>query len=1049
MNYTPYHMHTMKSLLDSSTSFEEYVDKAIECGMVALGCSEHGLNREWAANQLLCKSKIDALNKKRAAEGLPPRPPLKYLNGVEIYMTESFAEKKRDNYHTILIAKNEAGRQELFNLIQLSTRDDHTYYNNRISFDEFLQISDNVIKISACIAGPLSKLPLEHPRYMELARHYDYLEIQHHDTPEQKAYNVLLWQLSCQLGKPLIAGTDTHSLDKYHAECRQVLMEYKNQHYPDEDKFDLTWKTYDELVEAYWQQGVLPEEVFLQAIENTNVMADSVEDVPIDTAIKYPILYGSHENDTRKFEELVATEFANKCESGAIKPDQIEAFKAAIDEEMAVFKKLDMTGFMLSMAELIKFCRDHNIPVGPGRGSVSGSRIAYIVGIVDLNPEDLNTVFSRFANEERVEIGDIDVDIVAEDDRPKIFKYILDRFGERNTARVGSYGTLADKAIIDCVGKVLHQKNPDKYSYDEIKEIKKLHERAPQEAREQYPDLFYYYDGLAGVTISQSVHPAGMVISPVDITSNYGTFYKDGVQCLLLNMDATHDVGLAKYDFLGLKSLAVIRDACKLANIPLLRYNTLDWDDQAVWDEIDKDADGLFQFESPFAADAIRKFQPRSVKDLALISACLRPSGASYRDKVYNHIPNKNPTAEMDQLFADSYGYLVYQEQIIAALIKLCGFTGGQADSVRRDIAKKKEEKVAKDVELIREGYCRLSPQPREVAEKECADMLQVIKDASGYSFNYNHAVAYSLVTYMFAWLRHYYPVQFIASYLDNANNEDDIATGTKMAKARRITIGMPKFGISKDGYGCDPEHKVIAQGIMSIKGFGEGQGDSLYALYHCGEHFETFIDLLEALKTHQVRLNLTLIDKLITLDFFSPEFGNQNELKQIKTMWECFKVTVNMDSIKGEPYFETIKDFVQPPKGKDAKTGKIIDRVGYLKAMEAYIKSKGIADNTLLHKAKDFAEIMGFNGYVSGRNEDRPNVYVKDVIPLKSRATGEVWAYALVTQSLGSGIESRFTVRAGTYDKIPVNKGQFIFCKKYYQDKKGYWNLSDYVKIA
>ena len=183
-------------------------------------------------------------------------------------------------------------------------------------------------------------------------------------------------------------------------------MEYKNQHYPDEDKFDLTWKTYDELVEAYRQQGVLPEEVFLQAIENTNVMADSVEDVPIDTAIKYPILYGSHENDTRKFEELVATEFANKCESVAIKPDQVEAFKAAIDEEMAVFKKLDMTGFMLSMAELIKFCRDNNIPVGPGRGSVSGSRIAYIVGIVDLNPEDLNTVFSRFANEERVEIGD-------------------------------------------------------------------------------------------------------------------------------------------------------------------------------------------------------------------------------------------------------------------------------------------------------------------------------------------------------------------------------------------------------------------------------------------------------------------------------------------------------------------------------------------------------------------------------------------------------------------------------------------------------------------
>ena len=615
---------------------------------------------------------------------------------------------------------------------------------------------------------------------------------------------------------------------------------------------------------------------------------------------------------------------------------------------------------------------------------------------------------------------------------------------------MGSYGTLADLAIIDCVGKVLQKKyNDGRYSYDEIKEIKKLHKNDPEEAKRRYPELFYYYDGLSGVTISQSVHPAGMVISPVDLVDNYGTFYKDNVQCLLLNMDATHDVGLAKYDFLGLKTLAVIRDACKLANIPFPRYATLDWEDQAVWDEIDSDADGLFQFESSFAADAIRKFKPRSIKDLALASACLRPSGASYRDKVFNHEPNHNPTPAMDELFADSYGYLVYQEQIIAALIKLCGFTGGQADSVRRDIAKKKEDKVAKDVELIREGYCKLSNQPREVAEQECADMLQVIKDASGYSFNYNHAVAYSLVTYIFAWLRHYYPVQFISAYLNNSNNDDDIATGNRMAKNRHIHIGMPKFGVSRDGYGCDAEHKIIAQGISMIKGFGVGQGDGLYELYHTHGKYEYFTDLLDDLKPQGIRLNNTLLDQLIILDFFSPEYGNQNELKEIKERWENFKVSVNIASIKDEPYYQQIEQFIQLPKSKNAVTGKIVDRIGYLRAMENYTKSKNIADNTALHKAKDFSDIMGFNGYVSGRNEDRPNLYVKDVVPLKSKRTGELWAYMFVTQSLGSGVESRLTVSKSLYTRIPIEKGQYIYCKKFWQDKNGYWNMSDYERIA
>ena len=1041
--YTPYHMHTMKSLLDSTTSFEEYLEAAIKCGMHAIGISEHGIPREWAANKLLCKAKIDSINAERAKEGLALLPPMKYLNGVEIYLTENLAPKVRDNYHTVLIAKNEEGQREMLNLVQLSTREDHMYYNNRITFDEFLDISDNVIKISACIAGPLSKLSVDHPRYMELVEHYDYLEIQHHNTPEQIAYNRLLYQLSCQFDKPLIAGTDTHSLNKYKHECRAILMEYKKQHYPDEDKFDLIWKTYDELVEAYRIQAALSEDVYMQAIENTNVMAASVEDIPIDTSIKYPILYGTRENDARRFEEVVAQSFESGCSNGMIKPHQIEAFKKAIDEEMAVFKKLDMTGFMLSMHELLKWCRENNIPVGPGRGSVTGSRIAYLVGITDLNPEDLNTNFARFANEERVEIGDIDIDCIASDDRAKIFDYIQNRFGERFTARVGSYGTLADKSIIDVVGKTLQ------IPYAQIKEIKKLHESDPEKARNQYPEIYYYYDGLASVTISQSVHPAGMVISPVELVSNYGTIYKDGVQCLLLGMDATHDVGLAKYDFLGLKTLAVIRDTCNMANIPFPRYNTMDWHDEVVWNELDEDSSLMFQMEKGSAKRAMRDFKPHSIKDLALVSACLRPSSASYRDKVYAHIPNKNPTEAMDKLFADSLGYLVYQEQIIQALIELCGFTGSQADSVRRDIAKKKEAKVAEDVIKIREGYCRLSSQPREIAEQECAQMLQVIQDASGYSFNYNHAAAYSLLTYIFAWLRHYYPVEFVAAFLNNADNDEDILNGTDMMKKLQIRLRMPHYGVSKDFYAADSETRTITQGIAAIKDFGPGKGDKLFAFSQRFQNIKYFSDLLIALKKSNVKLNSNCVEKLIKLDFFSPEFGNINQLLRIKQLYEkwYYRKRIAIAEVITEPYYYIFEKY-----GKKSEMNITITDESLLSVMhdlEEFVLDSNIYDCTILEKARYFAEIMGYNGYISGRQEDRRKLYVQDVIPLKSRKTNDLWAYLFKCQSIGSGIETTFTVRKNLYDRQPIQKGQFIYCLGEYKDKNGYWNIKQYEELV
>ena len=365
-----YHCHTELSLLDSCTKYQDYIALSVQNGARALSISEHGKPLNWTEKWDACK-----------------KAGLRYIHSVEIYLTEAMEPKIRDNYHTVLMARNNEGLKELNALVSKSCREDHSYYVNRITFDEFLSMSDNIISTSACLASPLCRLPKDHPRYMELAKKYDFLEVQAHNIPEQIEYNKRLLELSLEIGTPLIAGTDTHSSSKYKAECRAVLLSAKNKSYGDEDALDLSYKTYDELVDMFRQQGALPEEHYMAAIENTNLLYDMTEEIEVDTSIKYPILYGSREADSEKFIETVERKFAEKLENGIIPPEQADAFRSAIDEEMRVFQKLRMDGFMLSMSELICWCKGQGMALGPARGSVGGSRVAYVTDIIDLNPE--------------------------------------------------------------------------------------------------------------------------------------------------------------------------------------------------------------------------------------------------------------------------------------------------------------------------------------------------------------------------------------------------------------------------------------------------------------------------------------------------------------------------------------------------------------------------------------------------------------------------------------------------------------------------------------
>lgn len=1029
-SYVLYHCHSDYSLLDSCTPFSDYVELASANGMRAIASTEHGLPRGWVSKKIACE-----------------KAGIKFIHGVEIYLTERLDEKIRDNYHTVLLARNAEGARELMRLVYLSTQPDHFYYTNRISFDEFLGISDNIIKTSACLASPLNKLGGRdlHPRYDELLRHYDFLEIQPHNHPDQIAYNRWLYELSRQTGIPLIAGTDTHSSSPYKAECRSVLMGAKGKSYGDEDAFDLTFKTYDQLTEAFRTQDALPESVWSEAIDRTNALLDLCEDVPLDTSIKYPILYGSHEADAVKFHETVDEKFKQKLETGVIPKEQEQAFRSAIQEELRVFDKLNMGAFMLSMSELISWCKQQGMAIGTARGSVGGSRVAYVTDIIDLNPETWNTVFSRFCNEDREEIGDIDIDCV-ESDRPAIFQHIIERFGKEKTARVASYGTVQSKAVIDEIGRYLARKwtlaNPDAdqagnpWSLPAIAKIKTEFEQDEKTAREKYHELFYYYDGLVGTRVSQSVHPAGMVISPVNLIEEYGAFLKDGENCLLLDMEEAHDTGLAKYDFLVLKTVQVIRDCCRMLGQPYPKTNEIDWCDADVWKDMRKDLTAIFQFEGDYAAQCFRRFGTSSIADMSLVTACIRPSGASYRDQILAHKIHKNPSPLIDELLKENLGYLVYQEDTIKFLQQICGLSGSQADNIRRAIGRKQKDRLDAAMPSILEGYCNKSDQPREIAEQEAKEFLQIIEDSASYQFGYNHSIAYCLLGYLCGYYRYHYPLAFLTSFLNNAANEDDIRNGTEYAKKINVPVTMPKWGISRGDYSYDEEKRVIAKGLSSVKFMSAQLADELYALAHSRE-FPTFVDVLYGLDA-ETSINSRQLDILIKLDFFS-DFGNQRELLRINSLFvDLFKKgcakQLPKKKIDGSPLEELVKKYAVgvTKSGGEAKNYTLFDTHAILIGVEELVKAAGFPDLDDVTKVNNFIEVMGYAGYCSGKPEDRRKLYVTEIWPLASKKSGEVWGHGISTVSIGSGKAGRFTVREKKYKADPIQKGDVIYCRDF-----------------
>lgn len=475
----------------------------------------------------------------------------------------------------------------------------------------------------------------------------------------------------------------------------------------------------------------------------------------------------------------------------------------------------------------------------------------------------------------------------------------------------------------------------------------------------KYKELFYYFPGLNGTAISQSMHPAGIVVSPITLPDNFGTFWNDGKQILYINMEEIHDgAGLVKYDLLGLKNVEIIRKTCEYASIPYPKSYTINWEDDKVWDDMITSPVGIFQFESASAAHMLKQFRPHKINDMSIVNAALRPSGASYRDRLLSGEINHNPSKLIDDLLVNNNGYLIFQEDVIAFLQRICGLTGSESDNIRRAIGRKQKDRLEKAMPQILEGYCSKSDKSRDIAEEEAKTFLQIIEDASSYMFGFNHSTGYSMIGYVCAYLRYYYPEEFIAAYLNCANNDDDIINGTALAKQKGIKINNIKFGESHADYSVDKKEHSLYKGIASIKYCNAKIAEELYELSK--KHYNSFIDVLYDVSNTSV--NSRQLEILTRLNYFSDYGGNKKLLDTIGTF---SRMSARKQFKKADlEKLGVSDDLMKKYAGKEtAKMYGDVDTVGLVKEMVESIPDKSF---DIISQIKSEKEYLGYIVYAN-----------------------------------------------------------------------------------
>ena len=961
--------------VDSITPYQAYIDKAKECGMKAMAFTEHG-------------AVLHNVAKKQACE----KAGIKLINAEEFYVTENIdlENLKRDNYHCCLYAKNKDGVEELNYLSSQSfNRDDgHFYYNPRITMEELENTSDNILVLTACIGGILCKgTPGIQERFLNFAiknKHRCWLEIQPHNFDLQIKYNQYLYQIATKYGMKLIATSDIHAIDKEHMDGRAMMQKAKKVEFHDEDYCDLSFKTYDDLVSAFEKQNALPRSVYIDAIEETNRFADYVEAHELDYSNKYPRLYKDAE---KEFKSRIVK---GADERGISKlPNYKTEYIPRIQEELKTYKHNDAIDFMLLDSDYKNWMLNNNMHYGPSRGSVSGSLIAYLLHNTDVDSVKYNLNFSRFMNSERMSLADVDTDIYAED-RYKVREFLFEKEG-LYCCNIVTFNTIQMRGAIKDIGRA-YGMTPDQTQElsDAVQVDEKGHDYIPDNIRNLYPEMFKYVDMVIGTITSLGRHAAGIVCSPTDIRYDFGTLSitSDPRPVSQIDMHEIDSLNYVKLDLLGLNAVGLIDGACKLAGIDFLTPDDVDFTDENVINSIAEDTTLIFQFESGFASDSLKrtlsketianiKKQNENISYLdvmAMVSGAIRPAGESYREDLFNGIYKDNGNHALNEFLKPTLGYLVYQEQIIDFLHEFCGFTMGQADIVRRHFAKKTgtendipiienggymvDIKGNKDDRYIK-GFITVSQEKYGMSESDAREtikyFLRVIEDASNYLFSKNHAIPYSMIGFFIGWLRYYHKIELLTAALNvYADNSEKMGNIKEYIKSQGIEIKGIKFGKSKSQYFMDKEENVIYQGIASIKYCNETIGEELFDLSQNNTYRE-FTDLLFDIN-HKTSVNNRQLNILIGLNFFS-DYGCNKKLLKIVELYDAFGESKIIKKKKIEENHLDENIIRQYSERETEKQYSRIDNMGLINALSQNIEDKPLSIKEQIQFEQEYLE--------------------------------------------------------------------------------------------
>ena len=831
-NFTHLHLHTEYSLLDGACRIEGLMQRVKALGQTAVAITDHGVM-------------YGCVDFYKAAKKAGVKP----IIGCEVYVATRTRFDKVNRIdgsnHLVLLCKNETGYKNLIKMVSAGFTEG--FYNKpRVDHELLEEYHEGLICLSACLAGeiPQALLAGDYEKAKNLARYYEdlfgkgnyYIEIQDHGLDEQRTVLPLLVRLSRETGIPLVATNDAHYLEKEDSRMQHILICIQtNKTVNDDDVLEFGTdefyvKSTDEMYELF---SAWPE-----ACENTNRIAEMCSFDFEFGVTKLPYFVAPDGMDNKEY-------FVKLCRDGLLRrygADVPEDIRARLDYEISIIDRMGYINYYLIVFDFINYAKSQGIPVGPGRGSGAGSLAAYCVGITNIDPIKYNLLFERFLNPERVSMPDFDIDFCYER-RQEVIDYVIRKYGADHVAQIVTFGTMAARAAIRDVGRVLDM------PYGTVDGIAKLVPMEPKmtltkalsisrelkaryDADPQVKELIDMSLKLEGMPRHASTHAAGVVITREAADEYVPLATNDGNPVTQFTMTTIEELGLLKMDFLGLRTLTVIDDAEKMIRKrePGFSMDAVPYDDQRVYAMLNAgETEGVFQMESGGMTQAVMGLQSKSLEDLIAIISLYRPgpmeSIPTYIANRHNPGNVKYKTPQLEHILDVTNGCIVYQEQVMQICRELAGFSYGQADLVRRAMSKKKHDVMEKE----RQHFVHGNTEPGHecagcvangISEAVANAIFDDMSSFASYAFNKAHAAAYAVVAYQTAYLKRHYPREFMAALLTSVlDNTGKVIEYTAECQRMGIRVLPPDINASDAGFTV--EGKDIRFGLLALKNVG------------------------------------------------------------------------------------------------------------------------------------------------------------------------------------------------------------------------------------